>query len=300
MNKVSIIVPVYNAEKYLERCIQSILGQTYQNIELILVNDGSTDGSLAICKRFADQNDKIKLISKENAGHSEARNTGLDYATGGLISFIDDDDWVKKDCIQHLIDQMNKYGSDIAITTYYVYKEKDHKFVYYTPNNPNKFDGVRKGYEWDALRYKFEAEHGFSFITPWCKLFKRELFKDVRFPHNRKVAEDDRTIWKLFLKANKVSYENIYDYCQRRHKGEMSSPFYFHEPQKLYKFELEVLAALEEHISTLSMLNLNTEPFFDSYCELIQRTIKYSLQFSDYKTYDQLKSKQDLLNKFKH
>lgn len=115
MDKISIIVPVYNAAPYLETCISSILKQSYSNLELILVNDGSTDDSAKICALFAQKDRRVKLITKANGGQSSARNLGLDVATGDLIMFVDSDDWLLDGCIERLYKALKDNDSDISI-----------------------------------------------------------------------------------------------------------------------------------------------------------------------------------------
>ena len=115
MDTVSIIIPVYNIEEYLPRCLESVLGQSYENLEVILVDDGSTDQSGKICDYYASQDKRIQVIHKKNEGVSIARNTGLDIATGEFIGFVDGDDLVEKDMIKILVQNSLKYEADISI-----------------------------------------------------------------------------------------------------------------------------------------------------------------------------------------
>ena len=120
---VSIIVPIYNKEKYLEKCLDSILGQTYRDLEIILVDDGSTDNSLAICQRYAEKDLRIKIYHKPNGGVSSARNLGLEKSTGTLISFADPDDSLHAECIERLKRVLDETGAEIA----YCYGLEDRK-----------------------------------------------------------------------------------------------------------------------------------------------------------------------------
>lgn len=113
-NLISIIVPVWNAHPYLEKCVDSILAQTYKNIELILVDDGSTDDSLEICRRYERFDERVNVLHKENGGQWSARNLGLDYCTGEYVGFVDNDDWVFPDMYEKLYNLMNKYHADIG------------------------------------------------------------------------------------------------------------------------------------------------------------------------------------------
>lgn len=112
---ISIIVPVYNVEKYLEKCINSILGQTYENLELILINDGSNDGSEAICQKYINLDKRIKFITQENYGVSVARNRGLEIARGSYLLFVDSDDWLERNACQVLVETINKFKVDVVI-----------------------------------------------------------------------------------------------------------------------------------------------------------------------------------------
>ena len=119
---VSIIVPVYNVEKYLSKCIEILINQTYTNIEILLINDGSTDNSKKICEQFKEKDSRIKLINKENGGLSDARNKGLQEAIGKYIAFVDSDDYVEKNYIETLYSLITKFNSEIAIADFRVIK----------------------------------------------------------------------------------------------------------------------------------------------------------------------------------
>ena len=127
MKKVSIVVPIYNVERYLEKCLDSLVGQTYENIELILVNDGSTDRSLEIAKRYADRYEQIFLTSQANGGLSKARNTGIALAQGEYLCFLDSDDWLEFDTVQKIVSLMEKDDLDLCLfgANGYLFDEKD-------------------------------------------------------------------------------------------------------------------------------------------------------------------------------
>ena len=118
MAKISVIIPVYNCEKFIEKCLQSLVNQTLTDIEIILVNDGSTDNSQKIIEKFSDT--RIKLINKKNGGQSSARNVGLDVANGEYIGFIDSDDWVDSDFFEKLYNTAKKYNADISISNFFL------------------------------------------------------------------------------------------------------------------------------------------------------------------------------------
>lgn len=118
-NKVSIIIPVYNAEKHISKCIESLTNQTYKEIQIILINDGSTDKSGQICEAYAEKDNRIIVIHKENGGVSSARNIGLENSTGYYIMFVDSDDWIEEDAIKRLMQVQNKYSYDLIMFGYY-------------------------------------------------------------------------------------------------------------------------------------------------------------------------------------
>ena len=129
--KISVIIPVYNDEKYLEQCVESVLTQSYHNLEVILVDDGSTDATPAICEDFRRQDDRIRVIYKQNEGIGASRNTGLAMATGDYILFIDHDDWLLEDHIQKLYDLLKKNQVDIAIGNFSGFLEEKKVFLFY-------------------------------------------------------------------------------------------------------------------------------------------------------------------------
>lgn len=127
--KVSVIVPVYNVEKYLKRCLDSIINQTYKNIEIILVNDGSKDNSRNICEEYEKKYENISLINQENGGLSAARNTGLKYVKGEAVTFVDSDDWLELDAIEYYVESMKKHNVDMVVTNNVRTKDYQEKVV---------------------------------------------------------------------------------------------------------------------------------------------------------------------------
>lgn len=204
MKKVSIIVPVYNMEKYLKKCMDSLVNQTLKDIEIIAVNDGSTDNSLDILKKYEENYPKIiKIIDQENGGISVARNNALDVATGKYIGFVDSDDFIKIDMFEKLYDKIEKTKSDIVVCDYE---------EYYTTSKKYKYVNVTKNIKSDNLYNDVSIINKIDF-APWNKLYKKELFKNIRFPEKVKY-EDLSTILKTFFIANKISAinESLYLY----------------------------------------------------------------------------------------
>lgn len=209
--KISIIVPVYNTEQHLRKCIDSILNQSIKTFELILINDGSTDNSLAICEEFKAKDTRIIVISQENQGPSEARNKGIRIATGSYITGIDSDDWVEQDYLKNLLDISLKYEADIAISELSS-EERKEEFLF-----SQKITILNSANALNALyTNKFIRDH-------FCgKLFKKELFEHIKFPKN-KYFEDIFIMYRLFAQAKKIVKTEIASYHYISHPNSISS-----------------------------------------------------------------------------
>ncbi len=215
MEKISIIVPVYNVEEFIGDCIESILNQDYENIELLLVNDGSKDKSGCICDEYAKRDNRVKVIHQKNGGVSSARNTGLDNATGEYIAFVDSDDYVKKDIYTVLLQKLKEEEADMVVCNYCkVTNQKawlrDDIYV------RDECVSGREALEW------LNEKHFWSYVVVWSKLYKREVFDGVRFKVNR-LQEDEFIIHHLFLNAKKVAGISNVLYCYRQNANSITS-----------------------------------------------------------------------------
>lgn len=209
MEKISVIVPIYNVEKYLERCIQSIIKQTYKNLEIILVNDGSTDNCARICEEYAQRDSRIKVIHKKNGGLADARNKGLEIATGEYIGFIDSDDYIEEDMYEYLYSLLQENNADISICgKYLVYEDGEIKSKY------NVNDGIKVFNTEEAL-IQLNSFSSFN-MSVWDRLYKAEIVKDIKFPFGKK-SEDYFVMYQYFSKAQKVVVSELpkYYYFQR-------------------------------------------------------------------------------------
>ena len=200
--EISIIVPIYNVEKYLPRCIESILAQTFTNFELILVNDGSEDDSGEVCDRYAKEDKRIKVIHKKNGGVSSARNAGLKNSIGNYIGFVDPDDYIKKDMYEKMYNIAKKENSDmVQCNFYWEYPDLNKKKIADMP----KYSGKKEMFE----KTRVEA---------WNKLIKRDILEEskVEFPKGLRY-EDVEFTYKLVPYINKVSFieEPLVHYIQR-------------------------------------------------------------------------------------
>lgn len=205
---ISIIVPIYKVELYLKRCIDSILKQSYKNLEIILVNDGSPDKCGEICDDYSRIDNRIKVIHKKNGGISEARNSGIDISHGAYITFIDSDDWINELYIEELYCILNKSSADISICSYIK-----------TTNNEFKDNFLFKMiYEYSNIEAleQFTDKFYVQMVIATGKLYKRTLFEGIRFPIG-KIHEDEFTTYKLIFKAKKIvlTTAQLYYYWQR-------------------------------------------------------------------------------------
>ena len=210
MNKpcLSVIVPVYNAEKYIRDCIDSVLNQTFTDFELILVDDGSPDRCGDICDEYAKQDGRVKVIHKKNGGVSEARNMGLDHARGAYISFVDPDDWIELTMFQETLVFCQQHETDIVC---FEVCERKHggQYVHY------RFD---KDCVFTARDATEKILTDIIDNSPCNKIYKKEVWKAVRFPVGRRF-EDVATIYKTFYNAEKTGYIKKYYYNYVKHKG---------------------------------------------------------------------------------
>lgn len=199
---ISVIIPIFNVEKYLKRCIDSAINQTYSNIEIILVDDGSPDNCPKICDEYKNTDSRIKVIHKENGGLSDARNAGLDISTGKYVTFIDSDDYIDEDYIKFLYDLVNKYNVKMAICSYKAIYDNG---TILTQENNEEY----KISSHDTLE-KMLYHEDFNVAT-WAKLYKKELFNNVKFPKER-IFEDVLTTYKLVDQCENIAIGLISKY----------------------------------------------------------------------------------------
>ena len=229
---ISIIVPVYNVEQYLEKCLESIINQTYKNIEIILVDDGSSDSSGDICDIWKERDKRIKVIHKKNGGLSDARNRGIEEARGEFIQFIDSDDTVENGMTEHLFKLCNENDSQISICDcVHYYVDEDIKFQ----------KGTRKKiFTAEGALCEMMYQKSFLFCA-WGILFKKELFNSVRFSVGM-LFEDVAIMYKLFSIANTIAYSDarLYGYLHRENSI---------TTKKFDKRDCDILRICDEQVS---------------------------------------------------
>lgn len=205
--KISVIVPIYNVEKYIGRCVESILNQTYKNIELILVDDGSTDRSGKICDEFSENDKRIQVLHNHNRGVSEARNAGLETMSGDYVMFVDSDDWIDPFMIEKMYRTLKKYDTELVVCEP-IYAYETHI------SNPNLSGESFLLDNEEALKLLVEDRRFRSVL--WNKLYAKRLWQDIRLPKG-KHYEDVRTIYKIYELCEKIAFleQGLYYYFQR-------------------------------------------------------------------------------------
>lgn len=212
MEKISVIIPVYNVKQYLERCVESVIAQTYKELEIILVDDGSTDGSADICDNYGKKDNRIVVVHKSNGGLSSARNAGMNIATGLFFAFLDSDDYLYEDNIEHQIDLIRKENADVVCTAY-----RDAVRTYYETKEIHTMTGR------EAAKRMFIRD-GVDSNSP-CKLYRASLFSDIRFPEGR-LYENVPVTYKVLLKAETVVVSGkVGYYIESRDNSITRSPF---------------------------------------------------------------------------
>ena len=261
--QVSIVIPVYNVETYLRQCLDSVLGQTFSNFEVLLVNDGSTDNSGVICQEYARLDSRFKYFEKENGGVSDARNSGLDLVQGDYVTFLDADDFLFEDHLEKLYIATTLSDADIMIGGYSRFDGSD--FYFYKDHF--KRDSLISFTSTQAIQFldSMLDIQFFNFSTACGKLFKRTLFKELRFPLGR-YAENQFIMWKLYLNAERIYAFNGDSYVYRINKNGMSSVFSLKH--------LDYIEALEERIkSTKDLEGIDINLSFNMYRYVLQRIL---------------------------
>lgn len=206
---ISVIIPVYNVECYLHRCLNSVLNQTYSHLEILLVDDGSTDSSGKICDEFSALDQRVKIIHKENGGLSDARNRGIDEAKGEYITFIDSDDYIDEDMIEYLYGLLTKMNTKISVCTNRLCNEDTGKIR--LDGDDGKEERLTSCESCRRLLYS----QAFG-MSACAKLYHHSLFTSIRYPKG-KLYEDTATTYKFLIKAGSVAYGRTckYNYCLR-------------------------------------------------------------------------------------
>ncbi len=254
MKLVTIIVPIYNVQDYLPTCIRSILRQSYKNLEIILVDDGSSDKSLQICKQFEKKDNRIRLYHTNNLGLSHARNVGLDHVNGNYILFVDSDDYIDKNMVARMLTKSN--DSDLVICNYKKVRSGSKVKV-------DQDKQILKDDIWNIdsfwKHYYFNNLGAFCCVA-WNKLYKKRLFNSIRYPMG-KIHEDEYIIGKIINQCNsiKVINDSLYYYVQR------SDSIMHRDYQGKFELAEAYLSRCStfqaQHLTNIAKKNLSGVPF---------------------------------------
>ena len=287
--KITVIVPVYNVEHYLDKCLDSLISQTYKNLEIIVINDGSTDNSGTICQEYARKDNRIIYIEKENGGQSEARNMGLDRMTGTYVTFVDSDDWVEPNYVEVLYKKLLEYCADIAVGNYYSYNEQEGIFYFHIFGNSyyeKVYDNV------SIFENFYESEHmkNFALICVGGKLYKADLFRELRFEVG-KLGEDGYLNQKIYLLAEKTIYLNAGLYAYRQREGSSSRSW-------TEKWMHALVDAMSERITLLANMGYPLEKHLAVYRQMLDSALSngQASTLSDTNTYKELAAKKVVLS----
>lgn len=213
---ISIIVPIYNMEQYLDRCIQSIIGQTYSNLEILLINDGSTDHSASICTNYVIQDSRIRLLNQSNMGLSAARNRGIHEAKGEYFMFVDSDDFIHPQMVEILFNTIIRYSSTIAVCDFQKFNENNMPDISLLKLGVLSHDIMQyTGKEALSLLFKMNKEY-ITFTVSWNKIYHRSIFEGLDYPEG-KIHEDEFLAYQLLYRAETITYikQELYYYFQR-------------------------------------------------------------------------------------
>ena len=256
---ITVIVPIYRVEKYLNRCIDSILKQTYKNLEIILVDDGSDDKCPEICDQYKQIDNRIYVIHKVNGGLSEARNFGLKNAKGKYVCFIDSDDYISYNMIEILYNAVYENDADISICNFEYYFENKQRAEQLNITKNIEISKIEIDTGEQAV-LKIYGKQAVQYTVAWNKLYKKSLFANITYPVNR-YHEDEFTTYKLLYLANKVIYVDTTCYYYLQRENSITSVF----NQK----RLDVLKAYDERLEYFKKNNLIYTKTFIEYLNIL-------------------------------
>ncbi|MBF0778478.1 glycosyltransferase family 2 protein [Streptococcus cuniculi] len=289
MATISVIVPVYNGEKYVANCVESILKQTYQEIEILLINDGSTDRTALIVEQLRVKDSRIRVLhKKENGGIGAARNSALAMATGDYLVFVDSDDWIDPNHIEDLYGLLQRTGSDVAVANFTQYDEGTGRYNLHITEQ-DYYEAVYTPEEWFAFQYGHGHNLSLCFTVPWGKMYKKDLFETVLYPTDT-WADDDFTTWKLYLMADKIAYMHRSSYLYRVNEGSMT--------QVADQATIFSATPVAERLEVLSLLGWDISREVAAYKWRLQLNRDAALRSGDVTKYKELEFRMKLLEKY--
>lgn len=277
---ISIIIPVYKVEKYLEKCIQSVINQTYENLQIILVDDGSPDNCGKICDEYAKKDHRIEVIHKSNGGLSDARNKGLEIAKGEYIGFVDSDDYIEADMYEVLYNLLKQYNADVSICNFYTVSQE--KIAIKNADN-----GIKEYNRIEILKEILLDNNIQSYA--WNKLYKKELFDEIKYPVGKKY-EDIGTTFYLLEKCNKVVVTGKPEYYYINRQDSIVNNVTETTITDYIELIMQRYDYIEENIKELSSYNKN---YLKRILKTAEQDIKSLNKVGDYtkKKYEELYNK---------
>lgn len=239
---ITVIVPIYKVEEYLNRCIESIINQTYENLEIILIDDGSPDNCPKMCDEWAKKDKRIKVIHKENGGLSDARNKGIEQTNGKYITFIDSDDYVEKNYVIELYNAISINDCDISISGIVV--------KYTNGTIINKYTNIKEELTPKETIKKILYDDGID-ISATAKLYKKEVFKNIRFPKDR-LYEDAATTYKLICSSKKIANNSVSTYIYMIRNDSIAQSTFNKKKMDLIKSTKEMTDFIKDKYPDLS------------------------------------------------
>lgn len=288
---ITVIVPIFNAGAYLTQCIESITCQSYEHLDILLLNDGSTDMSAEICESFREKDNRVRVVHRSLGGSSvgSVRNHALSMVKGKYIVFVDHDDWLDKNHIQELYQALKETSSDISIVNFTEYSEERGSFLFHLTKEDN-FRALYTPEEWFKKEYDTQFAFSQCFTVPWGKLYKTELFDNIVYPTHTRV-EDDYTTWKLYLLADKIVYQNRGSYFHRKHSESVT--------RKVSPSSVFPLKSIEERVMILSLVGFDVEQELRAYRWRLGIHREEALKNGDMINYKKCSYTLELLNKWK-
>lgn len=285
--QISVIITTYNNEQDILKCVESVQKQTYQNLEILILNDGSTDHTLEACEKLRQTDKRIRVITAHHAGIGALRNLGIKLVTSDYLMFVDGDDTIAPEFVDHLWTQMQHDQSEIVCSNVYRLDRRGTYYFYKPRLDDQKLHGPNSPSQWLPLEDAF-----LSFSMPWAKLYKTTLFEQIEYPNQ--LPEDNFTTWKVFLAARTISYVNVQEYCYRIRHDSLAG-----DVTDNPAIPFNSITAKEERLMFYRLLNISAPAIFDSYRNF---SLKQALESArrNGQTY-QLKSakfKQAVINKY--
>ena len=277
---ISIVIPVYKVEKYLEKCIQSVINQTYENLQIILVDDGSPDNCGKICDEYAKKDHRIEVIHKSNGGLSDARNKGLEIAKGEYIGFVDSDDYIEADMYEVLYNLLKQYNADVSICNFYTVSQGKISIK-------NADNGINEYNRIEILKEILLDKNIQSYA--WNKLYKKELFDEIKYPIGKKY-EDIGTTFYLLEKCNKVVVTGKSEYYYINRQDSIVNNVTESTITDYIELIIQRYDYIEENIKELSSYN---KDYLKRILKTAEKDIKSLNEVGDYtkKKYEELYNK---------